>query len=72
MTDQMIGAEEVSHATGMSKAYSYKLIHRLNGELSERGYLTIPGKVSRTYFESRLFGHAGKTTEGREDVGSLR
>lgn len=72
MTDQMIGAEEVSHATGMSKAYSYKLIHRLNEELSERGYLTIPGKISRAYFESRLFGCASKSGEGRKDVNPLR
>lgn len=51
----MLGAEEVGEALGMSRSYAYKVIRRLNGELEARGYLTIPGKIERGYFESRLF-----------------
>lgn len=55
MQKVMLGAEEVGAALGMSRSYAYKVIKRLNGELEARGYLTIPGKVERGYFESRLF-----------------
>lgn len=64
MERRMIGAVEVGEALGMSRAYAYKLIRRLNNELEESGYLTIPGKVERDYFEARLFAER----EGRGDV----
>lgn len=48
----------------MSRAYAYKLIRRLNKEMEERGCITVPGRVSRAYFEKRLFGG-----EGDSDVG---
>lgn len=55
MEKQLIGVEEVSQRTGMSKTYVYKLIRRLNDELDAQGLVTIPGKISLDYFESRLF-----------------
>lgn len=48
----------------MSRAYTYKLIRRLNKEMEERGCITVPGRVSRAYFEKRLF-----EGEGDSDVG---
>lgn len=59
-----IGADEVAEALGMSRAYAYKLIRRLNKEMEERGCITVPGRVSRAYFEKRLF-----EGEGDSDVG---
>lgn len=55
---------EPEQALGMSRAYAYKLIRRLNKEMEERGCITVPGRVSRAYFEKRLFGG-----EGDSDVG---
>lgn len=59
-----IDADKVAETLGMSRAYAYKLIRRLNKEMEERGCITVPGRVSRTYFERRPFGG-----EGDSDVG---
>lgn len=55
MKTAMLTVDEVSVALGMSRGYAYKLIHRLNEEQEARGVLTIPGRVSREYFEARIF-----------------
>ena len=33
--------EEVAQELGISKSHAYKVIHKLNAELREKGYLTI-------------------------------
>ena len=48
-------ADDIVEITGMSIAYAYKLIKQLNGELEKKGYITIKGRVSRDYFEERLY-----------------
>lgn len=62
------GADEVARLLGVSKAYAYKVIRRLNAELESEGMLTIPGKVSAAYLESRYFEEA-KRSEGDAHVG---
>lgn len=64
MGSRTIGADEIAEALGMSRAYAYKLIRRLNKEMEEQGCITVPGRVSRVYFEKRLF-----EGEGDSDVG---
>lgn len=59
MESRTIGADEVAEALDMSRAYAYNLIRRLNKEMEERGYITVPGRASRAYFEKRLFGGRG-------------
>lgn len=49
-------AYEIIEITGMSEAYAYKLIKQLNKELEEKGFITIRGRVSRQYFEERIYG----------------
>lgn len=49
-------AHEIIEITGMSEAYAYKLIKQLNKELKEKGFITIRGRVSRQYFEERIYG----------------
>ena len=39
--------EEVAQELGISKSHAYKVIHKLNAELREKGYLTIAGRVNR-------------------------
>ena len=56
MESKTIGADKVAETLGMSRAYAYKLIRRLNKEMEGRGCITVPGRVSRSYFEKRLFG----------------
>ncbi|MFI3254492.1 MAG: hypothetical protein R3Y63_09185 [Eubacteriales bacterium] len=47
--------EEVATELGVSKSYAYKLVQKLNEELKEMGYLTVSGRVSRSYFEEKLY-----------------
>lgn len=51
-----IHADEVAATLGVSKPYAYKVVRELNKELQEKGFLTISGKVSRRYFEERVYG----------------
>lgn len=43
-------------AKGVSQAYAYKLIRKLNDELEAKGYTVVAGKVSRKYFEEQFYG----------------
>jgi len=47
-------ADDVARELGISKSHAYKIIHRLNAELKEKGFLTISGRVSRKYFIEKL------------------
>ena len=47
-------ADDVARELDVSKSYAYKLIQRLNTELRKQGYITISGRVSRSYFEEKL------------------
>ncbi|MEG1861892.1 MAG: hypothetical protein RR206_09415 [Bacteroidaceae bacterium] len=57
METRMIGAQEVSEQLGVSKAYAYKVICKLNEELETSGKLVVAGKVSAAFFEQRFFGN---------------
>ena len=51
-----MSATEISEVTGMSEAYAYKIIRELNKELEAKGYMTIRGRVSKDYFQERIYG----------------
>ena len=61
---QWMKASEVARELAVSTSYAYKLIHQLNNELNQKGYLTIPGQISRQYLYERLYG--GKQKEASE------
>lgn len=46
-------AEDVAEIMGISKAYSYKIMRKLNAELDEQGYITVSGRINRKYFMER-------------------
>ena len=57
MAGQMfLRVEEVAEELGVSKPYAYKLVREMNEELKQKGFLTIPGRVSRRYFEEKFYG----------------
>ena len=56
MAIQFLDAAEVAEAMDVSRSTAYRLIKKLNDELSGRGFLTVPGKVSKKYFAERLYG----------------
>lgn len=51
-----ITVKEISEVFGVSESKAYSIVRDLNKELSDKGYLVIPGRVSRKYFEERFYG----------------
>jgi Mn-dependent DtxR family transcriptional regulator len=50
-----IRAEEIAEELGVSKPYAYKLVRKLNEELSRKGFITISGRVSRVYYKEKVY-----------------
>lgn len=61
---RFITANDVVEELGVSISYAYKLIRRLNAEREADGFVTIKGRVSRQYFDERIYG----TTDKKEVV----
>lgn len=47
--------DKVAQELGISKSHAYKVIHELNAELQEKGYLTISGRVNRDFFMEKYY-----------------
>ena len=56
MEKRFLQAEDVAEELSVSASYAYKIIRQLNAELKEKGYITISGRVSREYFNKRVYG----------------
>lgn len=56
MSRQTYNAKELGEALGVSESKAYEFIRKMNAELSQKGYLTVKGKVSRAYANERFFG----------------
>jgi len=54
--NMFITAAEVSKLMGVSKAYAYRIVKKLNDELETQGYLVVAGKTSLKYFNERIYG----------------
>lgn len=52
--DYYITAKQVQAICGVSETKSYLIIKELNNELKEQGFITIRGKVLRSYFNKRI------------------
>lgn len=50
MSKQFITAKEAAEILGVSEGKAYSVIRELNAQLKDQGYITIAGKVNRTYF----------------------
>ena len=55
---RFLTAADVSDYMCISIPMAYKIIRKLNDELHEKGFITVSGKVSRRYFESKIYGEA--------------
>jgi len=56
MSNTFLRVEEVAKELGVSKPYAYKLVQRLNDELKRKNFITISGRVSKRYFQERIYG----------------
>ena len=54
----MLTAAEIAEELSCSKGHAYKLIRQLNSELSQKGYLVIPGRVPKKYWSERIYGYS--------------
>ena len=53
---RFLNVNDVADYLDISVPTAYKIIRRLNDELSKMGYLTVSGRVSKTYFEQKVYG----------------
>lgn len=53
---RFLNANDVASFMGISVPMAYKIIRHLNDELSAKGFITVAGKVSRCYFEQKIYG----------------
>ena len=51
---RFLTASDIAIFMGISMPTAYKIIRKLNDELKANGYITIAGKVSRSFFEKRI------------------
>ena len=51
-----LNAHDVAAIMDISVPMAYKIIRRLNTELMDQGFITIAGRISRVYFESKVYG----------------
>ncbi len=63
-SSMFVTVEEVQSDLDVSRSHAYRIIRDMNEELKKRGYLTIAGRVSRKYYEERLYGEPRTSERG--------
>jgi predicted transcriptional regulator len=63
MSSAFMRVDEVAAELKISKSYAYKIVHRLNSELKNRGFLTVAGRVNKKYFMERVYYGEQQKTE---------
>ena len=51
-----ISAKEVARELEVSDSFDYRMVRKLNDELEKQGFVVVKGKISRKYFEERVYG----------------
>lgn len=49
--DTMVYVDEVAAVLGVAKETAYKIIRGLNKDLKEKGYVIVPGRLPRRFWE---------------------
>lgn len=53
---EIFDSQRCSRVYGHFGAYGHKIIRRLNDELVAAGYIIVSGRISRSYFEKKIYG----------------
>ena len=53
---RFLNVNDVAEYMNVSVATAYKIIRKLNDELSADNYITVAGRISRTFFEQKVYG----------------
>ena len=51
-----IKADELAKELDISQGLAYKMIAKWNEELKAKGYTTVGGRVSRRYYQEKIYG----------------
>ena len=51
-------AADIAAMLGVSTGKAYKILREMNKELSDKGFLTIAGKIPVEYFKEKWYGGA--------------
>lgn len=49
-------AQELAELLGVSESKAYQYIKQMNAELTKQGFLTVRGKIPKSYADKRFFG----------------
>ena len=52
---QFYTVKDVMRILQVKEAKTYKVIRKLNEELEQRGYIVVSGKVSKRYFDEKVY-----------------
>jgi len=55
-TSTFITVPDIREVLSVSESKAYRIVRSLNEELKQKGYMAIPGRVSRYYFNERFYG----------------
>ena len=55
LTPRVYTADEVATLLSVSKSTAYREIRKLNEELSAKGFMTLPGRISRRFFDEKSY-----------------
>ena len=61
MSKTFMRVDDVAKELGVSKPCAYKLVQKLNAELKQKNFITIAGRISKQYFQERVYGLKQKT-----------
>lgn len=53
---QFYNVLDVAQLLGISKSKSYQIIRDLSAQLKKDGYITVAGKISKNYFNEKIYG----------------
>lgn len=52
---RFLNASDISMLMDVSMSKAYKIIKELNNELRKSGYIVVSGRVSKAYFEQKVY-----------------
>lgn len=56
MSRATYNAQELAELLGCSESKAYQFIKQMNAELTKQGFLTVRGKIPKSYADKRFFG----------------
>lgn len=52
---KFLAASDVAKVLQISESGAYRVIRKMNEELKQQGYIIVPGRISKRYFEEKVY-----------------